>query len=78
MLSAHRQRAIEQALRIGVSLGSESYVFSDDGGVAPWNLSWPSHAWRQFSIKAGITPTRLHDYADLRVMPTLGVKVLVA
>jgi integrase len=61
MLSAHRQRAIEQALRIGVSLGSESYVFSDDGGLAPWNLSWPSHAWRQFAIKAGITPTRLHD-----------------
>jgi integrase len=61
MLAAHRQRAIEQALQIGVSCGPESYMFSDDGGLTPWNLSWPSHAWRRFCTKAGITPTRLHD-----------------
>jgi integrase len=60
-LQAHRQRAIEQALRIGASFGSESFVFSDDGGLTHWNLSWPSHAWKRYSAKAGVEPTRLHD-----------------
>jgi integrase len=60
-LQAHRQRAIEQALRIGVPFGPESFVFSDDGGLKPWNLSWPSHAWKRYSTKPGVKPTRLHD-----------------
>jgi integrase len=60
-LQAHRQRAIEQALRIGVPFGPESFVFSDDGGLTHWNLSWPSHAWRRYSAKAGVRPSRLHD-----------------
>jgi integrase len=60
-LHAHRQRAIEQALRIGVPFGAESFVFSDDGGLTHWNLSWPSHAWKRYSAKAGVKPTRLHD-----------------
>jgi integrase len=60
-LQAHRQRAIEQALRIGVPFGPESFVFSDDGGLTHWNLSWPSHAWKRYSAKAGVKPTRLHD-----------------
>jgi integrase len=60
-LQAHRQRAIEQALRIGVPFGPESFVFSDDGGLTHWNLSWPSHAWKRYSAKAGAKPTRLHD-----------------
>jgi integrase len=38
-LQAHRERAVEQALRIGVSLGPESFVFSDDSGLTHWNLS---------------------------------------
>jgi len=61
VLAAHRQRAIEQALAIGVPFGPESFVFSDDGGLSPWNLSWPSHAWPHFSAKAGVEHTRLHD-----------------
>jgi integrase len=60
-LQSHRQRAIEQALRIGVPFGAESFVFSDDGGLTHWNLSWPSHAWKRYSAKAGVKPTRLHD-----------------
>jgi integrase len=65
MLAAHRQRAIEQELSIGVSLGPESFVFSDDGGSTHWDLSWPTHAWRRYSVKAGVEPTRLHDLRHL-------------
>ena len=36
-------------------------MFSDDGGPKHWNLSWPSHAWKRYSMKAGVKPTRLHD-----------------
>jgi integrase len=61
VLTAHRQRAIEQAMLIGVAVGPDSFVFSDDGGLTHWNLSWPSHAWRRYSAKAGVTQTRLHD-----------------
>ncbi len=60
-LQAHRQRAIEQARRIGTPFGAESFVFSDDGGLTHWNLSWPSHAWKRYSAKADVQPTRLHD-----------------
>jgi integrase len=60
-LTAHRRRAIEQALRIGVAFGADSFVFSDDGGLTHWNLSWPSHAWKRYCEKAGVKPTRLHD-----------------
>jgi integrase len=60
-MTAHRQRAIEQALKIGVGFGADSFVFSDDGGASHWNLSWPSHAWKHYGEKAAIKPTRLHD-----------------
>jgi integrase len=80
MLAAHRQRAIEQALQIGVSVGPGSYMFSDDGGLTPWNLSWPSHAWRRFCTKAGISPTRLHDLrhtaASLMLMAGIPVSIV--
>ena len=61
VLTAHRRRAAEQAISVGIAIGPGSFVFSDDGGLTPWSLSWPSHAWRRFSAKAGVTPTRLHD-----------------
>ena len=60
-LQGHHYRAVAQASRIGVVLGSNSFVFSDDGGLTPWNLSWPSHAWKRYCAKAGVKPTRLHD-----------------
>jgi integrase len=61
VLEAHRQRAIEQATRIGTTVGPDSFVFSDDGGLTHWNLSWPSHAWKRYSTRANLKPTRLHD-----------------
>ena len=61
MLSAHEDRAKEQADVVGVAVGPESFVFSDDGGESHWSLSWPSHAWGRFSAQAGIPHVRLHD-----------------
>lgn len=61
VLADHRHRAIERALAVGVALGPESFVFSDDGGVTFWDLSWPSHAWLRYARKAGLTGARLHD-----------------
>jgi integrase len=61
LLAAHRLRAIEQAMCIGTAVGPDSFVFSDDAGLTHWNPSWPSHAWRRYSTKANLKPTRLHD-----------------
>lgn len=61
VLRGHRSRGAEQAATIGVELEHESFVFSDDGGLSHWNLSWPTHAWRKYSEKAGIPRVRLHD-----------------
>ena len=60
-LVAHRARAMEQAERVGIVVGAGSFMFSDDGGLTHWNLSWPSHAWQRYSDRAGVQATRLHD-----------------
>ncbi|MGH9075492.1 MAG: tyrosine-type recombinase/integrase, partial [Acidimicrobiales bacterium] len=61
VLSEHRRRAVETALSVGVPLGPETFVFSDDGGSAHWSLAWPSHAWLRYSRRAGVIHLRLHD-----------------
>jgi integrase len=61
MLAEHRRRAAERALAVGVPLADESFVFSDDGGVTPWSLAWPSHAWRRYATRVGVNALRLHD-----------------
>lgn len=57
-----RHMAIETALALGLSgdMGS-LFVFSRDGGVTHWNVSWPTHAWQAACRRAGVTPCRLHD-----------------
>ena len=60
-LSEHLARGAERARTVGVGFGPRSFVFSDDGGVSHWNLSWPSHAWRRYANKAGVSGLRLHD-----------------
>jgi len=60
-LVEHRRRCIEAALVVGAEFGPRSFVFSDDGGTTHWNLSWPSHAWKRYATKAGMTQVRLHD-----------------
>jgi len=60
-LVEHRRRCIEAAPVVGAEFGPRSFVFSDDGGSTHWNLSWPSHAWKRYATKAGMTQVRLHD-----------------
>jgi integrase len=60
-LSEHRTRCDEAARAVGVALGPASYVFSDDGGASHWDLGWPTHAWKRYANKAGVTGVRLHD-----------------
>ncbi|MGD9796088.1 MAG: tyrosine-type recombinase/integrase [Acidimicrobiia bacterium] len=61
VLTDHRARAAEAASAVGIELTPDSFVFSDDGGRSPWNLSWPSHAWKQYALRSGLTGVRLHD-----------------
>ena len=61
LLAEHRQRCEETARSVGVDLGPWSFVFSDDGGTSHWDLGWPTHAWKRYATKAGITGVRLHD-----------------
>jgi integrase len=61
VLQAHRERSVERAEVVGVELDSDSFVFSDDGGVNYWNLSWPTHAWQRYAGKVGLNGVRLHD-----------------
>lgn len=61
-LQQQRVRAAETALALGVPGGlGDLFVFSDDGGLSHWNPSWPSHAWHDSCLRAGVTPFRLHD-----------------
>jgi integrase len=61
-LREQRRRAVETALALGVAadLGA-LFVFSSDGGLRPWNVSWPTHAWAGACRRAGVAPFRLHD-----------------
>jgi len=59
VVAEHRRRCMETALAVGAELGPRSFVFSDDGGSTYWNLSWPSHAWKRYATKAGLTEVRL-------------------
>jgi integrase len=61
-LRDHRRRAAETALALGLSgdLGG-LFVFSADGGVTHWAVSYPSHAWRIARNRAGVPDVHLHD-----------------
>ena len=61
-LREHRHRALETAMALGIAgeFGS-LFVFSRDGGSKHWNVSWPTHAWHDACIAAGVAPFRLHD-----------------
>jgi integrase len=61
MLGDHRRLAVERALAVGAALGPTFFVFSDDGGLTHWNLSWPTHAWQRYARRAGVEGARLHD-----------------
>ena len=60
VLGEHLARVTDRARTVGVEFDGETFVFSDDGGRSHWNLSWPSHAWRRYSSKAGVRGFHLH------------------
>jgi len=61
-LRAARRAARETAMALGVGRRLDDlYVFSKNGGVTAWNVSWPTHAWRGAADAAGLTDVRLHD-----------------
>jgi integrase len=61
VLAEHLERSAERARSLAIEYGPKSFFFSDDGGLTHWNLSWPSHAWRRYALRAGIDHVRLHD-----------------
>lgn len=61
VLEEHRQRSAERAAALSVAFGPEAFIFSDDGGLNHWSLSWPSHAWLRYAHQAGVNGVRLHD-----------------
>lgn len=61
LLGDHYRRAAQRALAAGIPFGRDSFVFSDDGGISHWSLSWPSHAWQRNAERVGVTGLRLHD-----------------
>jgi integrase len=61
-LREQRVRAVETALALGMpGRFDDLFVFSNDGGLRHWNVSWPSHAWLDACRRAGVRPCRLHD-----------------
>jgi integrase len=57
----HRRRCAETALALGVADFGDLFVFSSDGGLTPWALGYPTHAWQYACIRAGLPGFRLHD-----------------
>ena len=60
-MALHKDRCTHRGSMVGVQFGPRSFVFSDDGGVSPWGLEWPTHAWIRYSRKTGLRGLRLHD-----------------
>ncbi len=61
-LKATRLRAMETAMALGLGRRlAELYLFSKDGGLTPWNVSWPTHIWRRTADAVGLYDVRLHD-----------------
>jgi integrase len=84
-LKAHRGRALETALELGLAARFDSlYVFtsarlSQQWGLDPWSIGAPSHAWRKAADKVGLEHVRLHDVRHLAASQMLarGISVKV-
>lgn len=61
-LRTMRREALETAMALGLGRRiGDLYLFSSDGGLTPWGVSWPSHAWRKAADAVGLYEVRLHD-----------------
>ena len=73
VLRAHWARSCDRALACDASLGGGAYVFSRAADSStPWPPNDVTHAFIRLRDRLGLKTIRLHDYADIRVMPTSG------
>ncbi|HVA61582.1 MAG TPA: tyrosine-type recombinase/integrase [Mycobacteriales bacterium] len=68
-LKACRIAQAEDKLRLGADYTDHGLVFAQPDGT-PLHPDSTSKRFRRLGAKAGLPAIRLHDYADLRVMPT--------
>lgn len=70
-MTAHRARAEERARLCEHELDRRAFVFSNEiDGPECWYPDSVSRAFARLCRKAGIKGVRMHDYADLVVVPT--------
>lgn len=62
VLREHRRRAVEAALRLGVPIPDDAYVFtSAEDGSVPWRPDGVTARFAKVRRKAGLEHVRLHD-----------------
>jgi integrase len=82
----YERRAVPIPIGLAEQLGEhvagkrpDDFVFNGPDGGPLRHSNWYPRSFKPAVRLAGIPEaTRFHDYADLRVMPTLGVKAVVA
>ena len=70
LLRAHKQRQRAERLEWGADYGDRDLVATHANG-SPIHPPSFSEMFTQLVNRAGIRPIRLHEYADVRVMPML-------
>lgn len=75
VVRSHRAAQIEQRLLMGAGYTDRGLVFAMVDG-RPWKPDTISQAFDRIVKRSGLPRIRFHDYADLRVMPTLRLKAL--
>ena len=70
-LRSRRDRAEMLAVMCRCDLASDAYVFgSSPDGSAPLHPDTVTGGFQRLCRRLGLSGIRLHDYPDLRVMPT--------
>lgn len=77
LLRQHRLRQREEALALGVPLADDALLFTRGEGKR-WRPDVCTNRFDRLRATLGLEHVRLHDYADVRVMPTSTHVVLVA
>jgi len=73
LLHAHRRRALETALAVGVRLPADAYVFArDPGGKLPWHPDGASQRFAALRTKLKLDGVRLHDLRHWMATEGLG------
>jgi len=68
VMRRHRRQQIEDQLANGVRV-NDGYVFARNDG-SPIHPDFTSQTFERLTAQSLLPRIRLHDYADLRVMPT--------